>query len=90
MNGPQHYTEAERLLGSASEMRKFVGDSAESGSIMTMATVAVMGDVVTSILSQAQVHATLALTAATAYAAIEDYLGDEATDGREWAKAVSR
>ena len=42
------------------------------------------------VLAQAQVHATLALTAATAYPAIRDYWGDEDTVvSREWVMAVA-
>lgn len=40
-------------------------------------------------LGAAQVHATLALAAATAYPAIRDWLGDEARDGADWSEAAS-
>lgn len=39
------------------------------------------------ILTQAHIHATLAMAAATAYVAERDYYGDEATS-RSWAQAV--
>ena len=55
MTGPEHYAEAERLLGIVSE------------------AVAEPGDVPLNkqIVAEAQVHATLALAAATAMAAAE-------------------
>lgn len=37
----------------------------------------------------AQVHATLALAAATAYPAVRDYWGDETDTSREWAGVAS-
>lgn len=41
-------------------------------------------------LAAAQVHATLALAAATAYPAIQDYWGaDDANAGRDWAGVAS-
>lgn len=54
MNGPEHYAEAERLLGLA--------DSAVSANMA-----ASTGESKADVLAAAQVHATLALTAATAY-----------------------
>jgi hypothetical protein len=42
-------------------------------------------------VAAAQVHATLALAAATAYPAVRDYWGidEAAADGREWAGVAS-
>lgn len=40
-------------------------------------------------LRAAQAHATLALAAATAYPAIKDWIGDEATDGSGWDRVTS-
>lgn len=37
----------------------------------------------------AQVHATLALAAATAYPAVKDYYGDEGRESRGWALVTS-
>jgi hypothetical protein len=37
----------------------------------------------------AQVHATLALVAATAYQAVKDYYGDEGRESRGWALVTS-
>lgn len=41
------------------------------------------------LIAEAQVHATLALAAATAYGAVRDYYGDEGHDSREWASATA-
>lgn len=40
-------------------------------------------------LARAQVHATLALAAATAYPAVADWLGDENRSGSDWTAATS-
>lgn len=39
-------------------------------------------------LKAAQVHATLALAAATAYPAVLDYHGHEGADARDWTEAT--
>jgi hypothetical protein len=71
MTGPQHYKEAVRLLEQAeSDARDPMRKYAEDANL----------------IAAAQVHATLALAAATAYKAVVDYTGDE--DGsvsRGWA-----
>lgn len=77
MTGPQHYQTAEELMYRLPDDY----DAAESveGTSQSILT-----------LQRAQVHATLALAAATAYPAIKDYSGDE--DGREsrgWAGVTS-
>lgn len=84
MTGPEHYREAERLLaegaGVVAEIRAAKGDETRRDALGKQA----MG-----IWAQAQVHATLALAAATAYQAARDYSGDE--DGslsRGWAGVV--
>lgn len=46
-------------------------------------------DEAAGIIAQAQVHATLALAAATAYPAVRDWMGDEARDGRGWSEVTS-
>ncbi len=66
MTGPEHYAEAERLLGLAGRH--------SSG--------ATYGPEWTLTLTAAQVHATLALAAATA-------VGTAGPDGREWADAAA-
>ena len=74
MNGPAHYREAERLLEQAEiDARDPMRKYAEDANV----------------IAAAQVHATLALAAATAYPAIRDYCGDEATEPRDWAGATS-
>jgi hypothetical protein len=86
MNGPEHYRAAERLLGAARDAAKVVEAlptlADKSGTALGAAPV------LANLLAQAQVHATLALAAATAYPAINDWLGDENTDGRAWAQVT--
>lgn len=85
MSGPEHYREAERLLErhtkALDQVKQMVTASSSSPEVAA-AAVAVANSLVTC----AQVHATLALAAATAYDAARDYTGDE--DGslsRGWA-----
>lgn len=59
MDGPSHYREAERLLASAD------GDVSENWPVMT-------GERKADVIATAQVHATLALAAATAAARYTD------------------
>jgi hypothetical protein len=78
VNGPEHYREAERLLVQAAAVP--AAASARGDSLVTAQTGHAM------LAAEAQVHATLALAAATAYPAVKDYTGDE--DGsvsRGWA-----
>ena len=75
MTGPQHYRESERLLSEVDTARDQYGDAAKYCRQQ---------------LAAAQVHATLALAAATAYPAVRDYWGDEDTaTPRGWAYAVA-
>lgn len=78
MTGPEHYREAERLLGTiptAQEHAKHTNASAEN-------LIAVMAQ----IAAEAQVHATLALAAATAAGQATAYDGDETNArSRGWA-----
>ena len=67
MTGPEHYTEAERLLALAG--RHSSGATYDPEWALT--------------LTAAQVHATLALAAATA-------VGTAGPDSREWAAAATR
>lgn len=62
VTGPEHYREAERLIVQAHQAQADNGPDCGSAEILT----------------EAQVHATLALAAATAYPAIRDYCGDDA------------
>lgn len=73
MNGPEHYAEAERLLGEA------VSWDPDERQTRTDEVV----------LAAAQAHATLALAAATADAAVQRYIGDENTTDREWTQAIT-
>ena len=80
MNGPEHYREAERLLDIAqSEMERYgyTSDQQEEAYHLQQATWA---------QQRAQVHATLALAAATAAQQATAYDGDEhGTRSRGWA-----
>lgn len=71
MNGPDHYSEAERLV----EMGELDGYPGEAERYLRD-------------IARAQVHATLALAAATALA---NYCGDRMTEGdsRRWFEAAS-
>lgn len=83
MNGPEHYREAERLLVSCQidlgefEVYPQVGGGAEDGV-----------DSCRNALMAAQVHATLALAAATIHPAIANRDGVKA-DELHWALATS-
>jgi len=73
VNGPEHYRAAEQLL---TAVRRPAGD-------------VLIGNVQPTIgLAAAQVHATLALAAATAYQAVHDYYGDDSDDARNWAEVT--
>ena len=75
MNGPDNYVEAERLLADVERTPDQYGEAAEYCRQQ---------------LAAAQVHATLALAAATAYRAVCDYWTDEDLDtSREWAGVAS-
>ena len=78
MTGPEHYAEAERLIAQA-EIDAYdpMRKYAEDANIIAIA----------------QVHATLALAAATAYPAVKDYYGDEPAtwaESRGWAGATQQ
>lgn len=92
MNGPQHYAEAERLLEAAAETYAGVGQEAvrnkrlRSGDEMIVA----LGD---GMVTAAQVHATLALAAATAEPIAREFEGAESDGAIElthlWSEAIS-
>ena len=73
MTGPEHYAEAERLLTAVGESPDQWGEAAEYCRQQ---------------LAAAQVHATLALAAATAAPAIREYWGED-DSGRAWARVTS-
>lgn len=77
MTGAEHYREAERLLVQADQ---------DVSANMAFTT----GEQKSDVLAAAQVHATLALTAATAYPAARDYYGDESRATQEWAGVIER
>jgi len=75
MNGPEHYRKAESLVAGA---RKFAEEHTDAV------------DKVRATLACAQVHATLALAAATAYPAVVTYTGDErGEESRGWAQVTA-
>ena len=73
MNGPKHYKEAERLLDLAADLP----------------ISAVHDGLAATTIAQAQAHAALALAAATAYPAVRDYMGDEATEPGAWTRVTA-
>ncbi len=74
MTGPEHYLEAERLLGAVEKTPDGWGEGAEY---------------CRQELAAAQVHATLALAAAAALPAILAYWGEDSGTPREWAEVAS-
>ena len=75
MTGPEHYLEAERLLGAVEKTPDAWGDAAEYAR---------------QELAAAQVHATLALAAATAYPAVRDHwAANDSGTPRDWAEVAS-
>ena len=74
MSGPGHYREAERILTEVDRVRDRSGD---------------VGGYCQLQLAVAQVHATLALAAATAYPAVRDYYGEDGDTDRGWAGVAS-
>jgi hypothetical protein len=83
VNGPEHYAEAERLANIA------------EAEILAYAKTNVSANERHHVIQarwaqqQAQVHATLALAAASADAAVQRYIGDENTTDREWTQAIA-
>lgn len=76
MTGPDHYREAERLAHEALD---------DDGTPPWDPTARCL-----ALLDAAQVHATLALAAATAYPAIYRYTGDETgSEARGWAQVTA-
>ena len=76
MTGPGHYRESERLLASTQDS----GGEVASDDV-TLA--------ISNTLAAAQVHATLALAAATAYPAVREYWGGDTGTAREWSEVAS-
>lgn len=79
MDGPSHYREAERLLTQAAS------ESLDPAGAYFLADSA-------EDIAAAQVHATLALAAATAYPAVKAYIGEEQglwSEQREWANVTA-
>lgn len=74
MNGPQHYRAAEQLLA---RVRNNQAPDTDLEALLDANAIA-----------RAQVHATLALAAATAYPAVKDWDGDEAGRSGGWAEVT--
>lgn len=98
MNGAEHYREAERLLElSQYPARVITGIAPTEAAADEIRGHFGVGTVVLAepleyhdqTLAAAQVHATLALAAATAYPAIVSHCGDESGDARRWAQVTS-
>lgn len=83
MTGPEHFAEAERLLGSIHEPLTNLLDAVEAGEDITAAQ-----RTIDHVVGTAQTHALLALAAATAYPAAAAYVGKENDMGREWAGVI--
>ena len=68
MNGPQHYTEAEKLLAAATAALDEIGRMAQVAVVASDVEHATeyMARTMTPVIAAAQAHATLALAAATA------------------------
>jgi len=76
LRGPGHYLAAERLLTTVDRARTLTGDAAVEWRRQQLAA--------------AQVHATLALAAATAYPAVRDWTGqDDIATPHRWAEVAS-
>jgi len=75
LRGPGHYRESERLLTTVDRARNLTGDAAVEWRRQQLAA--------------AQVHATLALAAATAYPAVREYWGGDTGTAREWSEVAS-
>jgi hypothetical protein len=97
MNGPDHYRRAEQLLAEASELNRFRPQLEYSGpdDVPMRDTDAEQRRRLSEDpglpdrnIREARVHATLALTAATALAATAA-LGRNTQDAREWNKAAA-
>ena len=89
MTGPEHYTEAERLADAYKDaITTAEAMPSESMPEAEARVIALSG--ARSLLDKAQVHATLALTAATAEPIAQAYDGlDDVTVPRAWSKAIS-
>jgi len=74
VTGPEHYRAAEALLNPAQR---------NDGPLVHYVPPTEQQ------IAMAQVHATLALAAATAYAAEKDWAGDENRSAGEWTRAIS-
>jgi len=70
MNGPEHYTEAEEILRQVDAAEKAI---AERGGIPSETTYERFATERADSVARAQVHATLALAAATALRPFSDY-----------------
>jgi hypothetical protein len=89
MTGAEHYIKAEEALNTAGEIADVINEAVKAGDLKRMSDISVATKVPAMALAIAQVHATLALAAATAYPAIHDHVGDESSDGRDWTNATA-
>lgn len=82
MTGPEHYKQAEKILGGLDEVR----DVLKSGKA-TAADVNAGIALINGLIAEAQIHATLALTAATASAG-DLVRWDDKTGRTDWHEVI--
>lgn len=80
MNGSKHYIEAERLLSDASFVDRHGHPVSRQGNLLQPGEHA-------ALIARAQIHATLALAAATALPTVAHFAGDN-TEVTAWGKAI--
>ena len=83
MTGPEHYAEAERILVAVDAARRSA-DGRLVDPVMAMQWQASLA----SEIAAAQVHATLALAAATALSTTEGTMAPETNHARDWRKVL--
>ncbi len=89
MTGPEHYAEAERCLAKHADLAAVMRDHVDSGQY-DVDVLAAAGDVVGQALVAAQVHATLALAAATALGLSDGGgAGMRGADAEAWERVCS-
>ncbi|WP_191834074.1 MULTISPECIES: hypothetical protein [Tsukamurella] len=94
MTGPEHYAEAERLLAIATEVGRAITATREDplSPEDVRARRDELGKQATGLFARAQVHATLALAAATALPEVNQMVGsDEGADQTtRWHTSITR
>ena len=89
MTGPEHYREAERLCDAYKQATADV-DAMPAETVQQFENKAFSASQARALLEKAQVHATLALAAATAEPIAQSYAGsDDTTIAYAWSGAIS-